>query len=108
MKPSTPSQKGEFDSSKTNQPWATACIHVPVLERKAPDQKSIKLRCRRARNIPPTLRLRSGSALISVAISILDTMLSVVGKAERGGGGLTLGSRFELLSRYRRNLKVEL
>src|SRR5437899_12255952 len=108
MNPSTPSQRGEFDSSKTSQPWATACIQVPVLERKAPDQKSRKLRCRSARNIPPTLRLRSGSALISVDISILDTMSSVVGKAERACGGLTLGSRFELLSCYRRNLKVEL
>src|SRR5438105_4900917 len=91
MNPSTPSQRGEFDSSKTSHPWATACIQVPVLERKAPDQKSRKLRCRSARNIPPTLRLRSGSALISVDISILDTMSPAFSKAERGGGGLTLG-----------------
>src|SRR5438309_1598384 len=98
MNPSTPSQKGEFDSSKTSQPWATACIQVPVLERKAPDQKSRKLRCRNARNIPPTLRLRSGSTLILVDISILDTMLSVGSKAERQCSGLTLGSRFELWS----------
>src|SRR5207247_3518687 len=96
MKPSTPSQRGEFDSSKTNQPWATACIQVPVLERNAPDQKSRKLRCRSARNIPPTLRLRSGSTLTSVDISILDTMSPAFSKAERECAGRSFRFVFDL------------
>src|SRR2546430_16655490 len=58
MNPSTPSQNGELESCRTSQPCATACIQVPVLERKAPDQNSRKLRCRSARNISPTPRLR--------------------------------------------------
>src|SRR6266850_6641570 len=62
MNPSTPSQKGEFDSCSTRYPCATACIQVPVFERKAPDQKSRKLRCRSARNI--SLRPRSRRASI--------------------------------------------
>src|SRR5438132_10034249 len=62
MNPSTPSQNGEFDNCRTSQPCATACIHVPVFERKAPDQNSRKFRCRSARNI--SLRPRFGSSLI--------------------------------------------
>ncbi len=58
MNPSTPNQKGEFDSCRTSQPCATACIQVPVLERKAPDQNKRKLRCRSARNISLTPRSR--------------------------------------------------
>src|SRR5437660_2065726 len=74
MNPSTPSQRGEFDSSKTSHPWATACIQVPVFERKAPDQKSRKLRCRSARNISLTLRLRSGWISICVDMKYVNTI----------------------------------
>src|SRR3954465_14510474 len=52
MKPSTPSQNGELVNFRTSQPCATACIHVPTFERKAPVQKTRKLRCDSARNIP--------------------------------------------------------
>src|SRR6185436_5929781 len=62
MKPSTPSQKAELDNCRTSHPWATACIHVPVLERKAPDQNRKKLRYRSARNISLRPRLRSDLA----------------------------------------------
>src|SRR5947208_9516275 len=73
MNPSKPSQNGELVIDSTSQPCATACIHVPVLDRKAPDQKSRKLRCRSERNITLTPRLRSCSVLISVDISMLIT-----------------------------------
>src|SRR6058998_1672506 len=96
MNASTPNQKGEFDSCSTNHPWATACIHVPVLERKAPDQNRRKLRWRNARNIPPTLRLRSGSTLTSVDTSILDTMSPAFSKAERECAGRSFRFVFDL------------
>lgn len=34
-----PSRNGEFVSSSTIQPSARFCIHVPMFERKFPDQK---------------------------------------------------------------------
>ena len=39
MNPSRPSQNDESVSCRTSHPCATACIHVPTLERKAPIQK---------------------------------------------------------------------
>src|SRR5882724_4870568 len=68
MNPSKPSQNGESVNCKTSQPCATACIHVPVLERNAPDQNNRKLRCRSARNISPTPRLRLCSSSSSVGM----------------------------------------
>src|SRR3954470_673781 len=58
MKPSMPNHNDEFESWRTSQPCATACIQVPTLERKAPDQKSRKLRLPNARNISLTPRSR--------------------------------------------------
>src|ERR1700716_365444 len=77
MNPSKPSQKGEFVNCRTSQPCATACIQVPVLDRKAPDQNSRKLRFRRARNISPTPRLRLCSNSSSVDMSKLIPLLDV-------------------------------
>src|SRR6266568_3937754 len=90
MNPSTPSQKGEFESCNTSQPWATACIQVPVLERNAPDQKSRKLRCRSERNITLTPRPGSFCVLISVDISMLITRLALCAKGERDGAHASL------------------
>src|SRR5205809_701109 len=59
---------------------ATTCIHVPVLERKAPDQNNRKLRCRSARNISPTSRLRRCSSSSSVGIIKLIPLLDVRAK----------------------------
>ena len=47
--PTTPSQKAELVICSTSQPWAMFCIHVPMLERKLPVQKSLKSRWRKAR-----------------------------------------------------------
>src|SRR5215831_13679903 len=61
IKPSTPSHR-EFESERTSQPWATACIQVPTFERSAPDQNNLKFRFRRARNISPRPRSRLTSS----------------------------------------------
>src|SRR5437588_2588673 len=74
MNPSTPSQNGEFESCRTSQPCATACIHVPVFERNAPDQNSRKFRCRSARNISLRPRLRSDLISSRADISILNNI----------------------------------
>src|SRR5436189_172703 len=66
INPSTPSQRGEFESCRTSQPWATACIQVPVFERKAPVQNKRKLRvAQRAKHLAhaaftPELKWLSG------------------------------------------------
>src|SRR5882762_7471219 len=52
MNASSPNQNAEFVNCSISQPWATACIQVPTLERNAPVQKRRKLRCDSARNIP--------------------------------------------------------
>src|SRR5438094_6485501 len=88
MNPSTPSHKGELDSCRTSQPCATACIQVPVLERNAPDQNNRKLRCRSARNISPTPRLRRCSSSSSVGMIKLIPLLDVRAKGASEVGGV--------------------
>src|SRR5579859_7160499 len=52
LKPSNPSQSGEFVNCKTNQPCATFCIQVPVLETISPVQRRVKFRwCSAAKRI---------------------------------------------------------
>jgi len=49
-KPTTPSQNAELVRVSTSHPWATFCIHVPMLDRKLPPQKSRKLGLRSERS----------------------------------------------------------
>ena len=78
MKPSTPSQNGEFESDRTSQPWATACIQVPVFERNAPDQNNLKLRWRSARNISLTPRSGRSSSCCRVDMNNLNNIRAAV------------------------------
>src|ERR1044072_4814834 len=77
MKRSTPNQEA-LDICSTSQPCATACIHVPVFERKAPDQKRRKLRCRSARNMSLSPRLRSGVVFSSADITNLNNIATAL------------------------------
>ncbi len=74
-KPTTPSQKAELVSVSTSQPWATFCIHVPMLEGKLPLQKRRKFGLRSA-------RMACGSSAVSGSGSSCTSAERLV----RGGG----------------------
>src|SRR5215217_2940247 len=69
MNASSPSQNGELVNCNTSHPCATACIHVPTLDRNAPIQKRRKLRWESARNIP-LRRVVNDLGLTTGAISV--------------------------------------
>src|SRR6516225_7452891 len=66
--PFKPSRNGEFVICSTSQPSARFCIHVPMLERKLPDQNKAKSRRRSERN----MWSRRGTSAASAARAVLD------------------------------------
>src|SRR5215831_2416621 len=88
--PTTPSQKGELVSFSTSQPWATFCIHVPMLERKFPAQNKRKSRFLSAR------AMRGNSMTVVSAASVTAPCASPDTASARGSAGSSVrgGSAF--------------
>src|SRR5215472_12001585 len=90
--PTTPSQKAELVSFSTSQPWATFCIHVPILERKFPAQNRRKSRLRSA------LAMRGNSMIVVSVASVIAPWASPATASARGRvGSFTRGKSALLL-----------